>query len=238
MGFASTLMFYRPQNPPRIMCRDLAAFLQKFLQLGLLEHDGTRGGSLSVKYGEAIDVDDADPTPLVPTATEGIFITDDIDWDLQQYSHPLRKTIEVLNATDRGIYRAYIKLGGPTSEIFNALHREACAENDVEFAPDSWSLQIMPIETGQDGDFLVGWIAVGISGNGYPYPWTLRELVNKAEAIPVIRQLMQLCSETWPVEPGTPNARIQAARRELEEYWPYDRFDLPWDWYWGMQGLI
>ena len=235
MGLAATLIFYRPRKPPVVSCRDLADFLQRFVDLRVLENGGTRGGSFYLKYGDAIDLDDADPMPIVPTTVEGVYTTNDIDWDVREISHPLRETIDVLSASDQGIYRAYLRLGGATPEITSPLHREACAENDVVFAPDSWSIQIMPLDSGQDGEFQVGWLAIGLEGNGYPFPWTLRDIVEKAERIDGIQQVMQLCRSTWPVDPESPDATIEDGRRAMGMYWPYDDLDRAWDWYWGMQ---
>ncbi len=81
---------------------------------------------------------------------------------------------------------------------------------------------------------MVGWIAVNLDGPGYLFPWSFRDLVDRAEAIAPVRELMSLCRRTWPVAPGEPDRRVIEARRMMGELWPYPRLDGPWDWSWGL----
>jgi len=110
--------------------------------------------------------------------------------------------------------------------------------NSEGFVPDSCSIEIGPIQAGRYGEFGIGWIAVGLAGNGYLFPWTLPDLIARAESESSVQALMQLCRQTWPVAPGTPDVKVQSLREQMGKYWPYDRLDLPWDWYWGLQGIL
>ncbi len=237
MGFYSTLIFYRPASLELVTGQILANFIEKFFALGLSRYSG-RQGVLQIKFGKFVDQDMRPSSWIAPTNTPRVGIIKEIDWDIDQYNEPLIELPKKLYPLQQPIYRAYMSLGGAMQDELAILHRTGSPQNDEDYVPDSWSLQIGPIETGKDGDFTVGWIAVGLGGNGYLFPWTLPELVERAETIAGIQSLMKLCRETWSVDASTPSASIRSGRIELGNYWPYETFDLPMDWYWGLQGLL
>jgi hypothetical protein len=136
-----------------------------------------------------------------------------------------------------------LSLGWPTDALTDDLKRVDSPENDNDFVPDLWAMEIGPIETAsfsEPADTIgapaqVGWIGVSISGYGYLFPWTFTELVQKAERNPGMQKVMQMCKTTWPVPPGRVEPRIVKLRKQLGPLWPYPQHDLPWDWYWGLR---
>lgn len=235
MGFHSTLLYYRPGKPPSLVGDAVANFVEQFVSLGLTIGDST--DVLLLKHGDAAE-DDKPLTRVIATATEGIATVDDSMWDFESHRQPLLDAPRVLRDFDQVISHGHVGLGALVPHVVEQLSRIDSPENDVDFVLDSASLLIGPIETGPDGEFMVGSLAVGLGGNGYLFPWTLRDLVERAERIPEVQQMVELCQATWPVEPAVPDQRIQEARRHMREYWPYDRVDRPWAWYWGLQGLL
>ena len=237
MGFHSTLMLYRPGKPPIVIGRSLSVFLQRLLELGISDVNRS-GGTLAIKFGEAIDQDERPAWWIASTSVENIGIIEDIEWDVEQFSVPITETMAILSKSDKPIYRAHIGLGAAADETIKLLRRSGSAQNDEDYVPDSWSFEIGPIKSGRDGEFVVGWMAIGIGGNGYLYPWTLRELVQRAEQLPEIVKLMRLCRESWPVDAELQNMEVQQGREQMGPYWPYEKLDKPWDWYWGLQGVL
>lgn len=237
MGFCSSLLLYRPTPPPVITGRALATFMQRFLDIELTDTTRSRS-TLNLKFGNAIDQDAEPSWWIAPTASEYIGTIVDIDWDIEQHALPIMESLEIISQFDTPIYRGYIGLGAAVDEKVNSLRRQRSPENNEDFMPDSWAIEIGPVESGRDGEFVVGWIALGLSGNGYLFPWTLRELVNRAEGVQEIEQLMRLCRDVWPVEPEAVGLDVQSKREQMGPYWPYDELDRHWDWYWGLQGIL
>lgn len=99
------------------------------------------------------------------------------------------------------------------------MSRLDTTENEQPFIPDSWSLEIGPVESSSldSAPFHVGWIRVGISGYGYLWPWTFKDVVARAQANHGMQALMDLCKQARPVPPEPADART------------YERFDLGWD---------
>lgn len=234
MSFYTALMFYRPTPPPMVSGRGLAEFVRAFARLGLSQNEGPMTASL--KFGEAIDQDEKPASwfePLIP----GIGETQEIEWDVEESCGSLANMAQLLSDHDRPIYRGYLGLGKATDDVSDHLKRVGSPENETDLVPDAWSLEIGLIESvalNLQEALVVGWISVAISGNGYLYPWSFRELVERAERHPSIRRLMQLCRETWPVLPEAPTAQEIEKREQMGDLWPYGRHDLPWDWYWGL----
>ena len=110
-------------------------------------------------------------------------------------------------------------------------------DNETDLTLDSWSLEMGPIESydlSSAHRFLVGWISVNLSGYGYLYPWTLTELRARAEALPEVEHVAELCRSMWPVPAESPGLRRKWGRRQMGELWPYPETNLPMDWYWGL----
>lgn len=168
-----------------------------------------------------------------------MFVSHDIEWDVD-LSDPsgLQDIIERLTGDNRRIYRAHASLGGTIDAVLHPITRTNSPENDRDFCPDSVSLNIGPIEIYDlacEAPALVGWVGVSLSGYGYLFPWTFRDVFNRLEATPDIQRIKNVCRSFWPVPPEPPDTRIVELRPQLGELWPYKTFDRQWDWYWGLQ---
>ncbi len=235
MSSYTSLDFYRPTAPPIITGEQLARFVRAFAKLGV----STDGYPMTIelKFGKAIDQDEK-PSLEYEQVYKTIWAPKESDLDLEEERRSLKSVSSVLSGKKKTIYRAFIGLGAATKEIFDHLARIKSPENETDLTLDSWSLQIDPIMSsslGSDDQFFVGWISVGISGYGYLYPWTPADLVRRAESHPGIRKVKMLCQKTWPVESGEPNQQVKKLRKRMGALWPYDRVDIQWDWYWGIE---
>ena len=163
----------------------------------------------------------------------------EIEWDIDDLQpHGLEEIIDTLRGDVRRVYRAHLSIGTPVDSLLQPITRLNSPENDRDFTPDTLSISIGPVKVaslGSDDIAHVGWISVNLSGYGYLYPWTIREVVDRLEATPEIRRLADLCRTFWPVPPAPPRAEVVAARGEMGDLWPYDQADKEWDWYWGVQ---
>jgi hypothetical protein len=235
MGFYTSLIFYRPRPAPLVNGPSLAAFVRRFFELDVAQSRCALTQQFAC--GERIDQDDSPLDVTEPTEVEGIYISREREWDVNEDAHPRDELPKLLDSLDQNMYRAYCSLGSSVRSIREQLGRIDSPENDEDFVPDSWSFMIGPITSGEDGEFMIAWMALSLSGNGYLYPWTMRDVLQRIERIPAMQRVMSLCRETWPVEPEKPAKRIIEARKAMGKYWPYERADLPWDWFWGYQGI-
>ncbi len=242
MSFYTTLSFYRPTRPPKLNGGDLAKFVTMFASLGLSQDGIIRYG---IKFGRSIDKDEK-PISSDDPPVNGISIVRFPAYDAEGTFETLAELAEALKKIDGTIYRANLSLGLVTDSIFESLRRLPSEENEEALTLDSWTLEIGPTQSysmGSDDMFLVGLIAISLHGYGYLYPWTLRDLIDRAEAIAPIVGLMEGCrrlwpivpsQRTWPINPNQPGRRVIKARQRMGKLWPYDRPDLPWDWFWGL----
>lgn len=234
MSFYSSLMFYRPTEPPVVTGQSLAAFVRAFDNLGVAEGNGLIGAQL--KFGERIDQDEKPAIWEIPVV-DCVFQTAEIEWDFTPNCQSLSELASELTGKHESVYRGHLFFNNATGEICQQLQRRDSPENKIDLTLDGWSMEIGPIESvslSSERTFTVGWMSVNISGWGYLFPWTTAELVERAERLPRIRRVMELCRETWPVSRSPPSCRERVARRRMGELWPYPRRDLPWDWYWGV----
>ncbi len=227
-------MFYRPGTPPRVTGASLARFVRAFAQLGVAKPQVSLGSS--VKFGRGINQDTRLSSWIKWIG--GIGKHREIKWDLDWQPQSTAKLADVLDKNDRPIYRAHLSLGPLTDEIAEGVHRVGSPDNKYELTPDSWSLEIGPVDCysleTEDQLFRVGWIEVSLSGYGYLFPWTFRDLLQRAERLPGIRKVMDLCRSTWPVPSALPDQKTKKLRTRMGELWPYHTVDLPGDWYWGL----
>lgn len=122
-------------------------------------------------------------------------------------------------------------------EIFEALTRPPSSENEVPLGLCWLDLELGPIDTfklSSSRSWVVGWISVSLSGNGYLYPWKLKELVQRAEGSAKLQGLLQVCRRTWPVKAERPGLLTLLRRARMKDLWPYDTLSRRWDWYWGL----
>jgi hypothetical protein len=235
MSFYTSLIFYRPRKPPPLRAADLASFIDAIRKKNLLTRHGSR--SLSVKFGKSIDQDDKGTT-WEEEITSGLSVTHEINWDIQLSNPSLQQIIDCLKGDRRRIYRAYVALGGPIAEILRPITRSGSADNKIDFCPDGLAIEVGPIELcslSLSAPVLAGWISVDLSGAGYLFPWSVRELVERAEGSRAIRPVTDLCRTFFPVPPKPPPKRVIDARRQIGELWPYEDLAKPWNWYWGVR---
>ncbi|HEY1066462.1 MAG TPA: hypothetical protein VGE52_10150, partial [Pirellulales bacterium] len=167
----------------------------------------------------------------------GITSLGEPEWDLETNRfQSLKELSKALGGDRRRVCRGYLRLGYLTDELHTAISRVTPQEDEVDFTPDTFSLHIEPIECvslSDEQSVRVGWIAAAISGDGYLFPWTLRDAVSKLESRPELKALMELCRTTWPLNNDAPDEATVKVRREIGGLWPYTDFRKPWDWYWG-----
>jgi hypothetical protein len=237
MSFYTSFFYYRPDTPPLMTGADLSGFVSEFAALGLASGEGSIG--YRVKFGRSIDQDEqpsAWDEPIMPGGV--ISVPCEIEYDAEGSDLPdLARLAGDLAPLDRPIYRATIDLGGVADAVYSRTERGPSEENDISLSLDSWNLRVGPIMSHSLGvvdTYMVGWIAIAMHGYGYLFPWSFRDLIDRAESAPGIRDLMSLCRRTWPVEPTKPRRNVVKARKTMGELWPYPDARLPWDWYWGL----
>lgn len=235
MSFSTSLTYYRPCAPPTITADDLARFISQLRDTGILTDDGFQ--MLHVKFGDSIDQDEQG-TSWEEEISPCMFISHDIEWDVDLYPSGLQDIIERLTGDDRRIHRALASLGGVIDAVLQPITRTNSPENERDFCPDSLWLEFGPVETyhlAGEAPAVVGWIGVSLSGDGLLFPWTFRDVVDRLEATPEIQCMMNSCRSFWPVPPEPPEPRIVALRSQIGELWPYKTIDKPGDWYWGLK---
>lgn len=236
MSFFTSLRYYRPCSPPEVTADDLSRLVALLQDSEMLTDAGVR--SLSVKFGDSIDQDDVGIVWEEEIAP-GIAVVRGPDWDLELTGNPtVSEIIQSLASDSRHVCRASISLGSPVEAILRTITREPTAQNQIAYRPDGLSINIGPIECfdlGSEQPVQMGWISLDLSGYGYLYPWTLREVVERLKRSRETRRLTEICRSFWPVPPELPEPRIAELRQEFSDLWPYDRFDEPWDWFWGVQ---
>jgi hypothetical protein len=235
MSFFTDLIFYRPRPAPVVTGDDLARFTSRLWDTGTLTARGLR--LLKVKFGSSVDQDDR-PTEWYEEEPSGIVIPHEIEWDIDVPNPPdVAGIIRALSGDERRIYRALVMLGQPTDGLLDPITREASPENEIGFHPDTLSVELGPIEIcnlASDQPIHCGCIGVAVSGNGYLFPWTLRDVISRLETSSEAQRICEACRSEWPVQPDPPEKRIRALRRRFPDLWPYDNVDKPWDWYWGV----
>jgi hypothetical protein len=239
MSFYTALSFYRPERPPKLTGADLASIISSFAALDLAAARGTT--SYQIKFGRSIDQDRRSASWDEPVPGTGGVIArcESIEYDAEAWNVPsLSDLAQELSAFRDTIYRASLLLGPLTDQIYTALKRDPSEDNDQSLELDSWSMELGPIaayELGGNPPVMVGWIEVALSGYGYLYPWSFRDLFDRAQALDPIHDLMALCRRTWPVAPQRPSRALVKTRQAMGDLWPYSRADLPLDWCWGLR---
>jgi len=262
MGFFSSLVYYRPTPPPIIRSPSLLKFVQRFADCGAADEKSALGCSLQVKYGDAVDQDDSPatweepidygtkPTWLQRLATllgfrpraessVSICTEEEIDWDCLEQYDTLTELAEGIGGLDpkQNVYRAEIILGTATDSVIRAMERVDSPENEIDLLLTDWMLQVGPIEIfdlATEQPYHVGWIGLSLGGDGYLFPWTLKDLVKRAEACPEVRSVANVCRDLWPISPELPSQERMQNRRTLGDLWP-DPIDAPVDWAWGVE---
>jgi len=218
----------------------VAAFVRRLAELNVVEEKYFYESS--VAFGIGIDADDKPSTWYEPVTPDGVISTcAEIDWALRVNIKSLAELASSLDAAPQDpIYRGLIHLGTLSDATCRALMREPGPQNSVPFAPDSLSLEFGRIEVVDrelDAPIHCGWVGLNVSGPGYPFPWTRRDVLARLESDPHLTQITELCRRTWPVPPEDADPGVVAMRRKCADYWLYDDLKKPWDWFWGVNGI-
>jgi hypothetical protein len=249
MSFWTTLHLYRPTPPPVVTGPALASLLRGLHATGAFERKG--GESVQVKFGGRVDRDARGTWIDTPVpGVWGISTTKPIPFDVDRPSPTLDQAAELLAGDDRPVYRATVDLGHLRGDIVEALQTRRPHDGHPNMGLWSSYLTIGPIDLAMldsDAGIPVGWMSVGVGGNGYLNPWRPRDLTNRAAAHPDLRAVADACRLAFPVDPRHPGPMFRGPRRmadlfrarvyerhQLGELWPFARHDVPWDWYWGV----
>ena len=236
MSFFTSLSHYRPGSPPSVTADDLSRFIAQISETSSLTDSGLR--LLQVKFGDSIDQDDKGTT-WEEESVPGISMVHDIEWDLDLSSQPThQQMVDSLASDQRRIYRAFVMLGMPIDDVLQPITRENSPENEINYYPDGLSVEIGPIkcyDMASEEPLHVGWISLSLSGGGYLFPWTFRDAHARLQDSSQIRRLADLCRSFWPVALDSLDPQVIQLRKKLNELWPYDQFDQPLDWCWGLQ---
>jgi|GEM_PF-1597394 len=251
MSFQTSLSLYRPQSPRGLTAATLAGFVREFATLGLAAPSDR--AAYQVKFGRSVDQDDRSTTWPEPVPGTGGLISTwrEIRYDAKDTKVPdLARLADALDGLPaRSVYRATLFLGSIADPIRQALRRDPSKDDEAPLHFDDWTLELGPVECHAletKEPFRVGWLEVSLSGRGHPHPWTFRDLIARAEAAPGVPALRDLCRRTWPIDPPRvpllhlrdsfkPPLRIIQLRKSMGDLWPYDDFDEPWDWCWGLR---
>lgn len=235
MGFYTSLLYYRPGPPPRVTASDLGGFFVELEECGLLE--GEEELTLALKFGESVDDDDKPISWDEPTDVPLIYGRGEIGWDVELRSQSLAALADQLHAESGTIFRASGTLGMLTDSASQHITRPPCDQNEHGFAAWDCSLTIGPIENctlSMDKPVHVGWLAIGISGDGYLFPWEPKDIVARAEQSEPLKQLAAICRRHWPSSAPSPNSQTVELRKSMEQGWPYADVRKPLDWCWGV----
>jgi hypothetical protein len=202
--------------PSRFTPRDLAGFLRQFARIEACEG---AVDILNLKFGDSIDRDAEPAVYEVPTAHPMITVVENIEWDVELTFPTLSDAANELDRFDRSVYRALIELGGASAGVCRLFERPECEENDRSLALNDWWLEVGPVESCLlDGTTMfAGWMKIGISGYGYPYPWTFADLIKKAESSSEMVAVRALCREAWPASQKPISQEVIDARKTAGE---------------------
>jgi len=236
MSFFTTIHFYRPGPALVISTAQLADFMERVAETGITTCEPS---SLHLKYGKCIDKDMKPSYWWEPVNETGVIsFGRSVRWNIDRYDLDFQSSLSILRNHDKSVYRALIDVGALADHIIAALSRDPGPENERGLYPDSLSIELGPTtisDPNEEPEYLVGWMSINLSGNGYLFPWTHRDLIIRLNACHEVQRLMSLCRETWPVEPLIPSPDVIALRKEMGELWGGDDYDAPADWRWGIQ---
>jgi hypothetical protein len=252
MGFETDAFCYRAgPKPPIITGPDLSAFCRRVEAIGIIGPDYP--WSIKLKYGQSIDQDDRSMYQEKVVAP-GIFALEPPAWDvvvqlpprkaLALLDHPpastRRRWWALFNKPSRPpypIYRANLYLGVLKDEYCTTIQHEL-QQNYLSLGEISFSIGVKTICDANAGTvFEVGWMALHVSGPGYPFPWTYEETLQRIHDHPQLQALRELCREMWPAAKVPVDAELCDARRQMGKFWQ-GPVDAPHDWYWVIQGCV
>lgn len=214
MSFFTSLLYFRPQPPPRIKTRELASVVKSLYSTANVQSDILSG--IRVKFGRSIDKDTKNTVSEEETAP-GVFKLNSIEFDINHDAKTCEAMIAELMESDSIVYRAEIQFGCAKDTIRKLFQRKNSPENEVDLSLTDLRLEIGPIHAqmiGEDASRHVGWIALTLSGQGNLFPWTRAEILKRAAQSAELQELAQICSDAWPIDPH-PLKRITNVRNLL-----------------------
>jgi len=247
MSFYTTVSCYRegPQ-PPSITGDDLVNFCQQIIDTDFTKPDTSWW--LRLKYGRAIDQDDLS-THREEQISQKISVMKKYDWDvdnlgippaeaMQLLQHPPRKRWSLRGDRSRQpIYRALIKFGDLRDEYTTTIQHQL-AGNALFLGELFLRINVIKIADPDEGNrFEVGWMALEVGGNGYPFPWSYEETMQRIREHPQLTALRELCRSFWPASERPVASEIIEARRLMGRFWS-EPLDVPYDWHWVIQGCV
>jgi hypothetical protein len=237
MGFYTTVSCYRAgPHPPNVSGADLADFCRRVLEMDILKRDGT--WDLRLKYGRAIDQDDQ-PTFREEQINQVLTAVVPFNWDVREDRLTPAKVLQLLAhpPVAPNIYRAMIGMSSLRDEFTTTINHEL--EGNYLFLGDlSFSIDVIEIRDRETmKSFEVGWMALKVGGNGYPFPWTYEETLQRIRVHPQLRELRDICRTVWPASNQAVDPRVIKTRKQMGKYWA-EPLDAPYDWYWVIQGVV
>ncbi|MEL6497251.1 MAG: hypothetical protein AAFZ67_08015 [Planctomycetota bacterium] len=252
MGFYSSLKFYLPfTKPPRITGPSLVEFIRGFNALEV--NPRFRRTHAKLIPGFAIDRDVREMTTYEPYLARGsVFLSKlrrqpgIIEVGKIREQMPYEQYLDGIAAINKPIYRFFTSLGGTSRELSHRLTKPS-DDNEEVFTPDSWSLEIGPVRIGTPetadaiddalGHEFAGWIAISISGNGYAFPRTHRQVVDEMTAEPELRAVADHVRSFWPIADPIPSKELIKLRQVMGDAYTGDSCEARADWLWGVYGI-
>lgn len=180
MGFHTTLQIAYPGDPGTVRVASLLKLMEGVLPF--CRSDAT-WQSVSLKFGGNPSSTQRPFFWWIPTTVTGISVSKS-DWDAEHSPKSSDETLSYLRSHEsRTVHRALVNFGAVTDETLARLQREPGPENEIGLYPYDVGLEVGPVDVEPDSDdeelVQIGWAAITISGNGYCYPWTHQELIDR-----------------------------------------------------------
>ena len=235
MSFWSSLALVRAAPPPIVRVAELAPFVRALAAAEAVSD--ASDVSCGIKYGPRVDADERTTDDSGEEADAGRIIRTvrEYPWDRKERFSSVEHLAQSLASDEGTIYRAHLSLGLVHPELVAALSRNSCDENSVPMCLCELGFSIGPeivSSLNDDVGAFAGWMALSIAGHGYCFPWTRREVRDRAERVAITGRLVEACRVAWPVRPERPPGAVVAARRSLGSLWLYDDPAQPADWLW------
>ncbi len=247
MSTQSEARFYRMGPPPVVTGDQLLDWVKRIKDTGIV--DPSSEITFEVDYGKRIDRRHKtdDDLQIVsppwwkrllsfnkPHATISRFINHDHDVDIDAKSFD--DLFDQFKGGSQSIQRANIMFWTMDEEVETLLSAPESEENPNTFTPFHLSLTVGPtILSDFDWDvyYTVGYVAMDIFGDGYFWPETFKQWVDRCTGLPKIQAACDICKQLWPTDDIEVDDQMLTLRKELENFWPYDGHTGPNDWAWG-----
>jgi len=253
MGFYTTASCYRAgPHPPVITGADLSTFCRQVEEMDIIDPD--MPWAVRLKYGRAIDQDDRSTYRERKVSKHSVEMLHYV-WDVEELRVTAAEALDMLQQpparqsygeligqvrrkpASPNIYRASIDMSFLRDEFTTTINHEL-EGNCLYFNDLYFSIDVVII---RDADtmyeFEVGWMALKIGGNGYPFPWTYEETLQRIREHPQLSALRGTCRSLWPASDQAVSSEAIEARKMMGKFWA-EPLDAPYDWYWVIQGVV